>query len=177
MELTQIEQEMLDAKHGKGLQLAMEVLVKMGTLYGAKRFIPVKNAHIDASAYTTIWDAGIDFVEHLVSNGARTAVPTTINALTRDIRDWKRFAITDRYAMKSARLEKAYMQLGVIPTWTCAPYQSINAPRFGECVAWSESNAVGYVNSVLGARTERLPDLVDVCCAVAGRVPEYGQCH
>ena len=174
MQLTKYEQEMLDGKCGKGVQMAMDILVQMGELYGAQRFLPVKNAHIDAAAYTTIWDSGTEFLEYLVDNGARTAVPATINPLSRDIKNWQELGATEGFAKKSKRMEDAYLKLGVIPTWTCAPYQCTNVPQFREIVSWSESNAVNYLNSVIGARTERLPDLVDVCCAVAGRVPEYG---
>lgn len=174
MNLTIEEQEMLDGKHGKGIQLATEIVVKMGDLYGAHRLIKVKRAHIDAAAYATIWDAGTDFVEFLVNHGARVAVPTTINPTSRDIKDWEKMGLSKEFSDKCERLETAYINLGVTPTWTCAPYQCTNAPVFGEVVSWSESNAVSFVNSVLGARANRLPDLIDVCCAVIGRVPEYG---
>ena len=174
MELTAYERDMLDGKYGEGYQLAMEVLVQMGELYGAKRFLPVSNAHIDAAAYTTIWDAGTDFLEFLAAHGVKVPQPTTINPLSRDIENWKALGATEGFAMKSQRIEDAYLKMGVIPTWTCAPYQCGNLPRFGEVVSWSESNAVSFVNSVIGARAERLPDLMDVCCAVCGRVPEYG---
>lgn len=175
MLLTTYEQEMLNGVYGKGIRMAMEVLVKMGELYGAENLIPVKRAHIDAAAYTTIWDAGTEFIEYLADNGAKCAVPTTINPLSRDIKNWKKLGASKEFALKSKRLEDAYLKMGVIPTWTCAPYQCTNAPHFGEIVSWSESNAVNYVNSVLGARAERLPDMVDVCCAVTGRVPAYGR--
>ncbi|MCR4711924.1 MAG: aconitase X catalytic domain-containing protein [Clostridia bacterium] len=174
MKLTQKEQEMLNGTCGPGMQAAMEVVVKMGELYGAERLLPVRNAHIDAAAYTTIWEAGTDFLEYLVACGARVAVPTTINPVSRDIENWRNLGISEEFAMKSKRIEAAYLALGVIPTWTCAPYQCTNVPRYGEIVSWSESNAVNYVNSVIGARAERLPDLMDVCCAVTGRVPAYG---
>lgn len=174
MKLTAYEQEMLDGIHGKGVQFAMEIVTKMGDLYGADHLIPVKNAHIDAAAYTTIWDAGTEFLEYLADNGAKVAVPTTINPLSRDIKNWKKLGQSEDFAMKSKRMEDAYLKMGVIPTWTCAPYQCTNVPKFGEVVSWSESNAVNYVNSVIGARAERLPDMVDVACAVVGRVPAYG---
>lgn len=174
MQLTEYEQEMLDGRYGEGMQAAIEILVKLGGLYGAERFLPVKNAHIDAAAYTTIWDAGTEFVEYLADKGAKVSVPTTINPMSMDTRRWREQYTSEAFAEKCERLRKAYMKLGVNPTWTCAPYQCTNVPVFGENVSWSESNAVNYVNSVVGARTERLPDLVDVCCAVAGRVPEYG---
>lgn len=173
MKLTTIEQQMLNGSQGKGVQTAMEILVKMGELYGAERFLPVQNAHIDAAAYTTIWEAGTEFIEFLVEHGAKVSVPTTINPVSRDIENWEKTGTSPEFARKCERLEKAYLKLGVIPTWTCAPYQCTNVPQFGETVSWSESNAVNFVNSVIGARAVRLPDLVDVCCAVVGRVPEY----
>lgn len=175
MDLTVQEQEMLEGVHGEGIRMAMEVLVKMGELYGARNLIRVKRAHIDAAAYTTIWDAGTEFIEYLAEHGAKCAVPTTINPLSRDVKNWEKLGTSRDLAMKSKRLEDAYHKMGVIPTWTCAPYQCTNAPQFGEVVSWSESNAVNYVNSVLGARAERLPDMMDVCCAVTGRVPAYGR--
>ncbi len=175
MRLTKYEEEMMSGVYGDGTKMAMEILVKMGELYNAEYLIPVKRAHIDAAAYTTIWDAGIEFIEYLADNGAKCAVPTTINPLSRDIKNWKELGQSEEFAMKSKRLEDAYMKMGVIPTWTCAPYQCTNAPQFGEVCSWSESNAVDFVNSVLGARAERTPDLVDVCCAVTGRVPAYGR--
>ena len=174
MNLTEQEQKMLNGDFGAGTQLAMEVIVRMGELYGAKRLLRVKNAHIDAAAYTTIWEAGTEFLEYLAENGARVPQPTTINPLSRDIKNWKKIGQSEEFAMKSKRMEDAYLKMGVIPTWTCAPYQCTNLPQFGEIVSWSESNAVNFVNSVIGARAERLPDLMDVCCAVTGRVPEYG---
>lgn len=174
MEKTALIDELLQGQRGTGVQYAMEILLKMGELYGVRRFLPVQRAHIDAAAYTTIWDAGREFIEFLVDNNARVAVPTTINPISRDRCNWRAHGISEAFALKSERLETAYLRLGVIPTWTCAPYQCMNVPAFGEVVSWSESNAVNFVNSVLGARAERLPDLLDVCCAVTGLVPEYG---
>lgn len=174
MQLTEYEQAMLDGRHGETVQMAMEIIVKMGKLYHAKRLLPIKNAHIDSAAYTTIWDSGTKFLEYLAEHGARMAAPTTINPLSRDIKNWKALGASEEFARKSEKIENAYLKMGVIPTWTCAPYQCTNVPQFGEVVSWSESNAVNYVNSVIGARAERLPDLFDTCCAIAGRVPEYG---
>ena len=142
MQLTEYEQEMLDGRYGEGMQAAIEILVKMGGLYGAERFLPVKNAHIDAAAYTTIWDAGTEFVEYLADKGAKVSVPTTINPMSMDTRRWREQYTSEAFAEKCERLRKAYMKLGVNPTWTCAPYQCTNVPVFGENVSWSESNAV-----------------------------------
>lgn len=174
MRLTDYEKDVLSGKYGEGLQLAMEVLVQMGELYGAERLITVQNAHIDGAAYTNIWDAGTEFVEFLADNGAKVPQPTTINPISHSYRNWEELEQSEWFVAKSRRLSEAYLRLGVSPTFTCAPYQSTNLPRFGEIVSWSESNAVNFVNSVIGARAERLPDLMDVCCAVLGRVPAYG---
>ena len=175
MKLTDKELDMLNGGYGEGLRTAMEVVVRMGELYGARCLLPVRRAHIDAAAYTTVWDAGSDFIVYLAENGAKCAVPTTINPVSRDIGHWQKLGASPAFAEKSRRLEEAYIKMGVIPTWTCAPYQEVNIPDHGEIVSWSESNAVCYVNSVLGARAERLPDLMDVCCAITGRVPAYGR--
>ncbi len=175
MRLTETERRMLEGRCGEGIRTAMEIVVRIGELYGAEYLLPVTRAHIDAAAYTTIWEAGSDFVEYLAANGAVCAVPTSINPLSRDIEHWRQLGAAESFAKKSERLETAYLKMGVDPTWTCAPYQGVNVPAFGEILSWSESNAVCYVNSVLGARAERLPDLMDVCCAVTGRVPAYGR--
>ncbi|MBO4288940.1 MAG: DUF521 domain-containing protein [Lachnospiraceae bacterium] len=174
MKLTEFEKSMLKGEMGEGVRAAMEIVVQLGELYGAERLLPISCAHIDAAAYTTVWEAGSDFVEFLADHGARVAVPTTINPVSRDIRNWKALGVSEAFAEKSRRLEDAYLRMGVIPTWTCAPYQDGSVPGFGETVGWSESNAVNYVNSAIGAKSERLPDLADVCCAIVGRVPEYG---
>ena len=175
MLLTDTERKMLSGACGEGVRTAMETVVRMGERYGAERLLPVSRAHIDAAAYTTVWDAGSDFVEYLAEHGATCAVPTSINPISRDMEHWAAHGTTAAFAAKSERLERAYLKMGVKPSWTCAPYQGVNVPAFGEIVSWSESNAVCYVNSVLGARAERLPDLMDVCCAMTGRVPAYGR--
>jgi predicted aconitase len=174
MRFTRYEQEMLDGKHGEGKKFAMELLTQVGELYGAEYLLPVTKAHIDTAAYTTICDAGVDFVKYFVDHGMKVSVPTTVNALSHDRHRWHELGCTGHTAKRSSEVMEYYQKMGVIQTWTCAPYQTANIPRFGEVVSWSESNAVNYVNSVLGARTERLPDMLDVCCAVAGRVPAYG---
>lgn len=174
MKLSDTEKTMLAGDFRNGTAMAMEILCEVGALYGAERMLPVTQAHIDGCAYTTVWDAGIEFAEKLRNGGARTRVPTTLNIAARDIKNWEALRLTPDFARKSERLENACLGMGAIPTWTCAPYQYGNAPRFGEHIAWAESNAVNYANSVLGARSNRNADLVDMCCAVTGRVPEYG---
>jgi predicted aconitase len=144
----------------------------MGELFGADRLVPITQAHIDACLYTN--DAGLEFAERLVALGGRVRVPTTLNVTARDIRRWEAFRVPPDWAEKSRRLEAAYQALGCLPTWTCAPYEQGLVPRFGEQLAWGESNAVAYVNTVIGARTNRYADFLDVACALTGRAPGFG---
>lgn len=174
MHLTQIEQEMLEGYHGEALRIAMTIMRDIGEIYGAKRMIPITCAHIDGCSYSAVWDAGLEFAEKLAELGGRVSVPTTLNITSRDINCWESFRIPEAFAEKCRRMEKAYYDMGCIPTWTCAPYQYGLTPSFGEQVAWAESNAVNYLNSVIGARSNRYGDLVDICCALIGRVPEFG---
>ena len=175
MELSAYEKQMLEGGHGEAKRIAMSVLYEMGCLFGAERMIPVTCAHIDGCSYAAVWDGGLEFAEKLAAAGGKVAVPTTLNITSRDIRCWRDFRNPVGFAKKCARMEQAYIGMGCIPSWTCAPYQYCGViPSFGEHVAWAESNAVNYVNSVIGARSERYGDLVDICCAIAGHVPELG---
>lgn len=174
MKMTQQERDMLAGKEGRGCQVALEILVRLGELYGAEEFIPITQAHIDGCLYEAVGEAGLAFAEKLAELGAKVKVPTTLNATSRDIDDWREHGIGEGYAEKNRRMEAAYLAMGAIPTWTCAPYQAGLVPRFGEQIAWAESNAILYANSVLGARTERYGDYTDICCAVTGRVPYFG---
>lgn len=169
------EEALLAGERGQAASLAMEVLLELGKCCGAERFIPITQAHIDGCLYPATGEAGLEFAEKLVSLGARVAVPTTLNITGRDTHNWERFRIPADLSGKCGRMEAAYLAMGCIPTWTCAPYQcGPLVPRFGEQIAWAESNAICYANSVLGARTNRYGDLVDICAAIAGRVPETG---
>jgi predicted aconitase len=102
------------------------------------------------------------------------AVPTSLNVSGVDVCGWKDWAVSPEWAAKAARQMLAYERMGATPTWTCAPYQTGMRPAFGQQIAWGESNAIAFANSVIGARTERYPDLLDICCAITGRVPAVG---
>lgn len=174
MFLTREEEGMLRGEQGEAVRLAMRILVEIGEVYGASRMIPITQAHIDGCSYSATGDAGLEFAELLASLGAKVRVPTTLNITARDIDAWSEFRIPQEHAAKCAAMEAAYLKMGCIPTWTCAPYQYGLVPRFGEAIAWAESNAINYANSVLGARTNRHGDLVDICGGITGRVPEFG---
>jgi len=170
--LTTRDREMLDGVHGPAPQLAMSILVRMADVYGASELMDISQAHIDSTIY--LGDATLEFAERLASLGARVAVPTSLNVSGVDECGWKDWAVSPEWAAKAARQMLAYERMGAVPTWTCAPYQTRMRPSFGQQIAWGESNAIAFANSVIGARTERYPDLLDICCAITGRVPAVG---
>lgn len=173
MKLTDEEQRMLEGKYGKAVSMAMSILTKLGEIYSAEEMIPVSQAHIDGCSYKTIRNAGLEFVEKLVDGGAKFCVPTSTNPTGRDIKRWQEFRVPPDFVEKTQRVEQACLRMGAAPTWTCAPYHYGIIPRFGEQIAWAESNAVVFANSVIGARTARYGDFGDYCAAVTGRVPKF----
>lgn len=172
LHLTAIDHELLDGKRGPAAQLAMRIMVRMGEILGAPEMLDVSQAHIDGCALMSA--TALAFAERMAAMGAKTAVPTTLNMIPLDLRNWEALGIPAEFAEKALRMARAYEQMGCIPTWTCAPYQGFLAPRFGQQIAWGESNAIAYANSLLGARTERYADFLDLCAAVTGRVPATG---
>ena len=172
MHLSGIERDMLAGTHGRASALAMNILYELGELYAAERTIPVAQVHIDMTLYMV--DAGVEFAEKMAEWGGKFAVPTQLNPASIDLLHPERLRVPEDLLEKSRRLEKAYLKMGAVPTWTCAPYQQGLIPSFGEQIAWGESNAIAFANSVIGARTERYADLTDVCAAITGSVPEMG---
>jgi predicted aconitase len=170
--LTDEERAMLAGEAGEAARLAMRIVARLAPLYGATSLLPVTKAHIDGCIYQG--EAGLAFAERLAELGGRMRVPTTLNVVSLDTRHWRSHGLDADYADKAFRLGNAYVRMGAQPTFTCAPYQTAAAPEFGEQIAWSESNAVAYANSVLGARTNRYGDFLDACCALTGRVPAAG---
>ena len=168
------EERLLNGEHGHALEIAMSVLVKLGDMYGADKMIKIENTHVDASTYGGIHEAGLQFCKRLSKENARFRVPTTLCISAIDFAQWKELRIPKAFAEKQIELADAYSRMGAMPTWTCAPYQYGSGVRFGQNVAWGESNAIAFVNSVVGARTNRYGDLVDVCAGLVGKVPEFG---
>jgi predicted aconitase len=170
--LSDKDQEMLAGAHGPAVKMAMFILVRMAEISGAKELLDISGAHIDSTVY--IGDAGLEFAERLASLGAKVAVPTTLNVSGLDEHHWQDWAVSPEWAKQARRQMVAYQSMGTIPSWTCAPYQTDRRPSFGQQIAWGESNAIVFANSVIGARTERYPDLFDICCAITGRAPAIG---
>ncbi len=174
MYLSDAEQRMLDGHEGVPRAQAMAVLARLGDACGADRMVPIASAHLVASSYQIAGEAGIAIYEKLVAQGAKVAVRTTSDPGSIDFARWQAFRTPPDYAARQVVISKLLDQMGVIPTWTCTPYTTFNVPRFGEHLGWSESSAVVFANSVVGARTNRLAAYVDVCAALAGRVPCFG---
>ena len=172
LSLNDKDMEMLRGDCGPATKMAMSILVRMAEVAEAKELLDITGAHIDSTVY--IGDAGLEFAERLARLGAKVSVPTTLNVSGLDEHHWQEWAVPSEWARQAHRQMLAYQSMGTIPTWTCAPYQTEMKPSFGQQIAWGESNAIVFANSVLGARTERYPDMFDICCAITGRAPAIG---
>lgn len=172
MYLTEDEKKMRDGHLGHAVSMAMSILVDLGEAIDAPEMVKITHVHTDSGFY--LGDAGLEFVEHLAGLGGKVAVPTSMNNTSFDIERCRSYGVSAALSDKIKRLEKAHLAMGAMPFWTCAPYQDGILPKPGDLVAWSESNAIVFVNSVLGARTNRTGDLVDICCALTGRAPKTG---
>lgn len=166
------DQAMLTGQYGEAARLAMSIIVRMTGVLEVDELMDVTQSHIDGCGLMS--DASLEFAETMRRLGGKVAVPTTLNMIPLDLRNWQKQGVPEEFAHKALRMAQAYIDMGCIPTWTCAPYQVYQAPRFGQQVAWGESNAITYANSVLGARTNRYADFFDLCAAITGRVPKHG---
>lgn len=172
MDLTSEDNAALAGEHGEARRFAMELLVSVGRSEGAPHLIDIVSAHIDGCLYHGL--AGLDFARSLVIGGGVTAVPTTLNVSSLDLLHPDLYRGDAATADLARELMDSYLALGCRPTWTCAPYQLPDRPGLGEQIAWGESNAIVFANSVLGARTNRYGDFLDICCAITGRAPMTG---
>ncbi|MGA9161253.1 MAG: aconitase X catalytic domain-containing protein [Actinomycetota bacterium] len=172
VELAESDRAFLHGAHGDAAALAMRIVVEMAGVVGAERLIDVTSAHVDGCLYHGL--AGLEFADRLVAGGARVSVPTTLNVGYLDLLHPERYRGDPETAANARRQMDRYVEMGCRPTWTCAPYQLPERPAFGQHVAWAESNAIVFCNSVLGARTDRYGDFIDICAAVTGRVPLAG---
>ncbi|MGH8200864.1 MAG: aconitase X [Steroidobacteraceae bacterium] len=166
------ERGLLEGARGDGAALAMRVVVESARVLGAERLVQIRSAHIDSCLYHG--DSGTLFAERLLSLGARVAVPTTLNVGALDLLHANVTRLPPTTRRMAQRLMAAYVALGARQTWTCAPYQAGHRPAAGEDVAWGESNAVAFCNSVLGARSNRNGDFLDICAAITARAPRTG---
>ena len=172
LRLSETDRDRLAGRDGPACQIAMEVLCLMAAVQGARDLIDVSRAHIDGCILAH--DANLDFAEKMDALGAKTVIPTTINAISVDRENWQTQGVPADFGTKASRLADAYVHMGARPTFTCAPYLLDDVPDECEAIGWSESNAVIYANSVLGARTQKHPDYLDLFIAITGRAPNTG---
>jgi predicted aconitase len=166
------DRALLGAEMGEAAALAMRLLLRFAEAVGATKFLSCTRAHIDGCLYHG--QVSIDFVERFVALGGKVRVPTTLNVGSMDLIHPELFNGDDALRRDGTRLMRAHEKLGCIPSFTCAPYQTLFRPLFAEQIAWAESNAIVFANSVIGARTNRYGDFIDLACALTGRVPDYG---
>jgi predicted aconitase len=171
--LTDADSSLLHGEQqGATAAAAMQVLVAFSRAVGAGRLLDISRAHIDGCLYHG--QASLDFAERLTAGGGRVRVPTTLNVGSIDLIHPELIRLSPDQAAPGRRLMQAHLALGCEPSFTCAPYQTRFRPVFGEQIAWGESNAIVFANSVIGARTNRYGDFIDLCCALTGRAPAWG---
>ncbi|OJJ05045.1 hypothetical protein ASPVEDRAFT_55075 [Aspergillus versicolor CBS 583.65] len=171
--LTPTDKAILTGANGTAASLAMQILLQYANLQNAHQLTPVSRAHIDACIYTG--PASNLVAQTFLKQGARVAVPTTLNSISIDQQRWRELGVDEDLAREANRLASSYIAMGATNSFTCAPYLlGDSVPQTGESIGWAESNAVVFANSVLGARTQKYPDLIDVCIALTGRAPLAG---
>ncbi len=173
MYLTKEEQRMLDGEEGYAVRKSMEILVALGNIFGAERLIKVGSVQVAGVSYHNLGDAGLEFLNELAKDG-RVKVTTTLNPAGMDLENWKQLGISEEFAQKQNLVIEAFDKMGILISCTCTPYLIGNLPRYGEHIAWSESSAVTFANSVLGARTNREGGPSALAAAFVGKTPAYG---
>lgn len=173
MNLTKEEQEMLDEKKGNAVKKSMDILVALGEIYGAEKLVDVTSVQIAGVSYDNLGDAGLEFLDEMAKDGS-VKVLTTLNPAGMDLENREALGISEEFAKKQKLVIDAFAKMGVITTCTCTPYLIGNAPHFNQHIAWSESSAVAFANSVLGARTNREGGPSALASALTGKTPLYG---
>jgi hypothetical protein len=174
LRFTQEEQAMLDGAYGKAVQKSMEILQALGLIYGAPRMLPVSSVQIAGVSYDNLGEAGLQFLTEMAESGGKARVLSTLNPAGMDIEDPLSLGVDEEFTRNQRRVIEAFSQMGIIPTCTCTPYLVGNHPGLGDHIAWAESSAVCYANSVLGARTNREGGPSALAASLTGRTPEYG---
>lgn len=174
MHLTDEEQAMLDGELGAGTQQAMELVVALAKVFDADRLVPVKSVQVSGVSYKNIGDAGLEWLEDLVEGGATVRTRATLNPAGSDLVDWETIGFKEEFHRKQLQVVSAFVDMGVKATCTCTPYDIGYAPMMGDHCAWGESSAVSYINSLLGARTNREGGPAALGAALTGRTGMYG---
>ncbi len=174
MYLTKEQEKMLEGEEGEVVEKLMRLLVRLGDIYNADRMIPVGSVQVSGVSYKSIGDPGLEFLEDFASKGAKVKVLTYLNPAGMDLENWREIGIPADFAERQNKIISAFKKMGIVITATCTPYLAGNLPRFREHIAWSESSAVSFSNSVIGARTNREGGPSALAAAICGFTPNYG---
>jgi len=174
MYLTNAEERILSGENGEVMERMFRLLVSLGDIYGADRMIPAGSAQVAGVSYKSIGDPGVEFLEDYADKGAMVKIVTFLNPAGMDIEDWEELHIPPGFAEKQLRIMNAFKKMGIVVSATCTPYLAGNLPRFREHIAWSESSAISFSNSVIGARTNREGGPSALAAALCGVTPNYG---
>ncbi len=164
---------MLAGEYGEGVAKSLELLVALGDVFGAEKLVPVEGAHVSGVSYKNLGDAGLEWLEDQAKMGARVKVRATLNPAGMDMDRWRDMNVPEKFADGQTRVIRAFEALGIEPTCTCTPYLVGHVPRFGAQIAWAESSAICYSNSVIGARTNRESGPTTIASAITGLTPLY----
>ncbi len=170
MHLTGEEEAILNGEEGETRQQLMEILVGVGKVFGAEEMVPIRSAQVSGASYKTIGEWGLKWLSSL---DARAVVPAVLNPVGMDRIRWEEMNIDPAFAQKQLEVIAAYERLGIRLECTCTPYY-LNIIEYGDHLAWSESSAVSYANSVIGARTNREGGPSALAAAIIGKTPKYG---
>jgi predicted aconitase len=173
MRLEQEEKDMLQGKFGKAAQKSMEILTTLGEIFDAENMITVYGVQIAGVSYDNLGEAGLEFLTEMAEDG-KVRVLTTLNPAGMDRENWRVLGIDEEFAKNQNRVIDAFAKMGIITTCSCTPYLIGNAPHYGQHIAWAESSAVCYSNSVIGARTNREGGPSALAAALTGKTPNYG---
>jgi predicted aconitase len=174
MHLTKEEEKILNGEKGEVMERLFRLLVRLGDIYGADKMIPIGSVQVAGVSYKSIGDPGTEFLEDMASKGAKVKVLTYLNPAGMDLENWEKLGFPKDFAKNQLRIMDAFGKMGIVTTSTCTPYLAGNLPRFREHIAWSESSAVSFSNSVIGARTNREGGPSALAAAICGVTPNYG---
>uniref|UniRef100_A0A7C3UHE7 Phosphomevalonate dehydratase large subunit n=1 Tax=Geoglobus ahangari TaxID=113653 RepID=A0A7C3UHE7_9EURY len=169
MFLSKDEEKLLESDNYT-IRKCMEILVAIGKIFDADRLIEIKSAQVSGISYDNIGDAGVEWLESL---NAKVKVPTLCNPAGMDLIRWREMGIDEDFYEKQMRVINALKELGVSMSLTCTPYYLVET-NYGDHLAWAESSAIVYANSVIGARTNRESGITALASAIIGKTPNYG---
>ena len=174
MYLTKEEEKILQGEQGEVVERMFRLIVQLGDIYGADKMIPVGSVQVAGVSYKSIADPGTEYLEDLAAKGAKVKVLTFLNPAGMDLENWEKLKFPKDFANNQLRIMNAFKSMGIVITATCTPYLAGNLPRFREHIAWSESSAISFSKSVIGARTNREGGPSALAAAICGKTPNYG---